>query len=52
MFAWEETLISVSNESDHEHIHSEPKQVGPLLLSSPGRYVIMLERTPLTHSHD
>ena len=51
MFSWGESLFTISNEQDHETQHAIPKQLGPLTISSPGRYTINLTRTPVQQSH-
>ena len=50
MQLWEETLLDVSNDKDHEAQHAAPKQFETLTIQSPGRYHITLSRKLLAEA--
>ena len=52
MYSWQDKLINITNQHDHQNQQALPKQVDTLILSSPGRYHIILSRTPTPHSTD
>lgn len=45
MYSWEDKLINVTNEADHETQYTLPKQVESISITSPGRYHVLLSRT-------